>query len=130
MYLVFAPFCGSGGTIKKTALPQLAPRSASTVDKRRRDVLDRLHHFGNGQRILRGKDRMPRRGGIGKKHPGRREEWMNRSRPCHAVILSGAKNPALAFSADQQQGVPARWDDTPLEYSTAGGMTGQAADLL
>jgi hypothetical protein len=34
---------------------------------------------------------MPRRGGIGKKHPGRREEWMNRSRPCHAVILSAAE---------------------------------------
>ena len=24
---------------------------------------------------------MPRLGGIGKKHPGRQEEWVNRSRP-------------------------------------------------
>jgi hypothetical protein len=48
---------------------------------------------------------------------------MNRSRPCHAVILSGAKNPALDFSADQQQGDAARRDDTPLEYKTVGGMT-------
>jgi hypothetical protein len=54
---------------------------------------------------------------------------MNRSRPCHAVIRSGAKNPALDFSADQQQGDPARRDDTPLEYSIVGGMVSQAADL-
>ena len=26
---------------------------------------------------------MPRRGGIGKKHPGHQEEWMNRSRPAN-----------------------------------------------
>jgi hypothetical protein len=45
--------------------------------------------------------------------------------PCCHSERSGAKNPALNFSADQQQGDPATVDDTPLEYSTVGGMTTQ-----